>query len=52
MLTADDLRARVRCLNALYQQLAVEKSVPPAEDNDPLLYLERQADRDAVARGL
>jgi hypothetical protein len=48
MLTFDALRARVRRLHELYCELAKETHIPKAEEADPLLFLERQAYRQAM----
>ena len=48
MLTIESLRGRVRRLNDLCRGLAKETHVPKAEENDPLMFLERHAYRMAM----
>jgi hypothetical protein len=52
MFKPEDLRARIQRLQAIARELAAERLVPPVEDNDPLLYVERLAYRLAMDRGL
>jgi hypothetical protein len=52
MLPVDSLHTRVRRFHNLYRQSAPEAAIPHAEDNDPLLYLERRANKEAMHSGL
>jgi len=52
MLTVDSLRACVRRFHDLYRELARETAIPHAEDNDPLMFMERRAYKAAIHRAI